>query len=139
MNAPPWSLLADAVLALHALFVAFVVLGQALILVGLWRGWRWVRHRALRLAHLAAIGVVVLQAWLGALCPLTVLETELRRRAGSGGYAGSFIGHWLQRLLYYEAEPWVFTLVYTLFGALVVLTWRYGGPVRPGSAPRAGR
>jgi hypothetical protein len=125
-----YGVLADAVLVTHALFIAFVVFGQALILVGLWLGWRWVRNFPFRIAHLAAIGIVVLQAWLGVLCPLTVLENTLRRRAGEPGYAGSFIGHWLHQLIFYDAEPWVFTAAYTAFAAAVAATWIYGRPVR---------
>lgn len=125
-----YALLADAVLAAHAVFVAFVVIGQALILAGLWRGWRWVRNFWFRLVHLAAIAVVVLQAWLGVLCPLTVLENALRRRAGETGYAGSFIEHWLHRLLFYQAEAWVFTAIYSAFGIMVALTWWLGRPNR---------
>ena len=66
---------ADAILTLHALFVAFVVLGLCCILVGGYRGWSWVRDRWFRLAHLAAIGVVVLQSWVGVICPLTRWES----------------------------------------------------------------
>ncbi|MCK6371849.1 MAG: DUF2784 domain-containing protein [Gammaproteobacteria bacterium] len=124
----PWGVLADLVLLVHASFVAFVVVGQLLVLIGLWRRWRWVRNRTFRLLHLGAIGVVVLQAWLGVLCPLTTLENALRVRAGEGAYAGSFIQHWLHRLIFYDAAGWVFTAVYSVFGALVALTWYYGRP-----------
>jgi hypothetical protein len=134
----PYRALADGVLVVHALFVAFVVLGQLLIVVGLWRGWAWVRNFRFRVAHLAAIGVVVLQAWLGILCPLTILENALRRRAGDVGYAGSFIQHWLHRLIFYDAATWVFTAVYTAFAALVVATWYFGRPVGPHRKPLPG-
>jgi hypothetical protein len=86
------------------------------------------------LTHLAAIAVVVAQAWLGATCPLTGLELWLRAKARQGTYSGSFIEHWLQRLLYYEAPPWVFTVVYTVFGLAVVAAWRW---FPPRSGPRA--
>ncbi|CAG0940235.1 hypothetical protein GPROT2_00864 [Gammaproteobacteria bacterium] len=128
MNA--WGALADAVLLVHAAFVAFVVIGQVLVLAGLAFGWRWVRGRRLRIAHLAAIGVVVAQAWAGVLCPLTVLENALRARAGEGGYGGSFIAHWLHRLIFFDAPMWVFTVAYTAFGLLVAATWYWGGPRR---------
>lgn len=127
-----WRVIADLVLVIHALFVAFVVIGQLLIIVGLWRRWSWVRNRTLRLAHLAAIGIVVVQAWAGVLCPLTILENALRRRAGDEGYSGSFIEYWLHRLIFYEAESWVFTVLYTVFAAAVALTWHYGRPRSPG-------
>ena len=71
-------LLADVLLLLHASFVAFVVLGWVAICIGKLRGWAWVRHPWFRGAHLIAIAIVVLLSWLGALCPLTALEMELR-------------------------------------------------------------
>lgn len=110
-------------LALHVATVAFVVGGLVLTIVGNLGGWRWVNARWFRLAHLAAIAVVVAQAWLGATCPLTSLEMWLRTQARAATYSGSFIQHWLQRLLYYDAPPWVFTLGYSLFGLLVAATW----------------
>jgi len=123
-NELPYQLLADAVLVLHVCVVAFVVGGLILTIIGNFKAWRWVNALWFRLAHLAAIGFVVIQAWFGATCPLTTLEMWLRANAGASGYSGSFIGHWLQQLLYYEAPSWVFTLVYSFFGLLVALTWR---------------
>lgn len=120
----PPALLADAVLLLHLAVVAFIVLGLALILVGGRRGWRWVRRRWLRLLHITAIAVVVAQAWLGRYCGLTVLESWLRRQAGQPAYERSFVAHWVHRLLYYDAPMWVFALLYTLFGLLVLWAWR---------------
>lgn len=119
-----WFLIfADLLLVLHTLLVAFVILGLLATFIGYVRSWRWVRNYWFRLSHLVVIAVVVLQSWLGVLCPLTSWEMALRERAGEAGYDGSFIEHWLQSLLYYSAPDWVFILVYTVFGALVVLSW----------------
>ncbi|MEQ1801120.1 MAG: DUF2784 domain-containing protein [Gammaproteobacteria bacterium] len=123
------SALADLVLVTHALFVGFVVMGFALILAGLARGWDWVRRPGFRYAHLAAIGVVVVQAWFGIECPLTTLESALRTRAGEAGYGASFIQDWLYRLLFYQADAWVFTVLYTAFGVAVALVWWFAPPV----------
>ncbi len=120
------SLLAETILVVHFLFVVFVVFGFMLILLGLLAGWSWVHNRKFRLTHLAAIGVVVLQAWLGQLCPLTTWENELRRLAGQSGYKETFVEHWLHQVLFYQAEPWVFTMIYTGFGVLAVLVWFLG-------------
>ncbi len=128
---------ADALLVIHVGFVVFVVLGLVLILVGGGLGWSWVRNRWFRIAHLIGIGVVVLQAWLGQICPLTIWEMALREKAGDVTYAGSFIQHWLHEILYYEAPMWVFALSYTVFGLLVVATWYFIRP-RPFDASRRG-
>jgi hypothetical protein len=128
-------LLADGILVLHIAFVAFVAGGLALIIAGNLLGWRWVNGFRFRLCHLAAIGFVVAQAWLGAICPLTRLEMWLREQARQGAYSGSFIEYWLQRLLYFEAPAWVFVMVYTLFGLAVVATWRLYPPRRGDKEP----
>jgi hypothetical protein len=118
-----YQLLADGVLALHVLLVAFVVVALLLTVCGGILHWGWVRNWWFRVVHLACISVVVAQSWLGLICPLTILENWLRRQSGSGQYDGSFIQYWLERLLYYEAPGWVFMVVYTMFGLLVVITW----------------
>jgi hypothetical protein len=132
-----WSWLADTVMVLHFSVVLFV-LGVALaVLVGGPAGWAWVRRPWLRWLHLAAIGVVVAQAWLGLHCPLTVLENWLRRQARLAGYEKSFIEHWVQQLLYYDAPPWAFVLAYTGFALLVLWLWRRWPPRRRARKGRA--
>lgn len=124
----PYQLLADGVLVAHVALVVFVVGGLVLILVGNLRAWRWVNALWFRMAHLSAIGVIAAEAWIGAACPLTTLEMALRIKARSPTYDRSFIEHWLQRILYYDAPPWVFTLAYSLFGLVVVAAWWYFPP-----------
>jgi hypothetical protein len=125
-------LLADAVLMVHFAIVVFVVGALPLIVVGNLRGWRFVNAWWFRLAHVVAILVVVAQAWLGVVCPLTTLENWLRAQAGQAVYESSFIEHWLTRLLFYEAPAWVFTAVYTAFGLAVAAAWWRFPPGRRG-------
>ena len=75
-----------------------------------------------RLAHLAAIGGVVLQSWLGQKCPLTTLESWLRVQSGASGYEQKgFIEHWIQQLIF--TRPRVgFYGGYTGFALLVIAT-----------------
>lgn len=121
-------LAADALLLLHVLFVAFVVIGLLLVFMGKALHWRWVRNPWFRLIHLLAIAVVVFQSWIGIICPLTTLEMALRSRAGDAHYTGSFIAHWLETLLYYEAPMWVFAVCYTIFGLVVIVSWFWVKP-----------
>lgn len=117
------NLLADILLVLHASFVVFVVSGLVLIIAGKAFSWAWVRNRWFRIVHLGCIGIVVVQSWFGIICPLTTFEMALRAKGGGAAYEGTFISHWLGEFLYYEAPAWVFLLVYTVFGMLVVFTW----------------
>jgi len=116
-------LAADITLFLHASFVAFVVVGLILIFVGKAVAWKWIRNPWFRWAHLAAISIVVVQSWLGVICPLTTLEMALRSRAGDSVYPGAFMAHWLETILYYDAPEWIFAVCYTAFAVIVVASW----------------
>ena len=123
MQANLYRALADLVLVTHVAFVVFVVFGLILIVCGGFCGWVWVRNPWFRTTHLAAIALVVLQAWFGIVCPLTTLERSLWGAAGDATYAETFIAHWLHRVLFFQAPMWVFTVCYTLFGLAVVVSW----------------
>lgn len=123
-----YALVANLLLVAHLLFVIFVVLGLMLVLAGKILSWSWVRNPWFRIAHLLAISVVVLQSWFGLICPLTIWEMELRSKAGEAVYQSSFIMHWLNELLYYQAPQWAFVACYTVFGALVFSSWFFVKP-----------
>lgn len=86
----PFGLLADGLLVLHALFVAFVVAGGLLVL----------RRPAVAWVHLPAAvwGAVIELA--GSTCPLTPIEKAWRRAAGGRAYEGGFIEHYVTAALY---------------------------------------
>ncbi len=114
------ALLADLVLLLHAAFVAFVVLGFALVWVGHWRGWQWIANRSFRSLHLAAITFVALESLLGMVCPLTQWEAALR----GGTPERSFVARAVHAVLFHDFPEWVFTVLYVAFAALTAATIR---------------
>ncbi len=121
MNPAFW---ADVLLIIHFTFVLGVIVPVPLIAIGALLNWRWVRNIWFRCIHLAMIGVVTLQAVVGAICPLTIWESQLRQLAGAEGYEHTFMRHWVSQLMYYDAEPWVFTVAYCLLTAMIVsLFW----------------
>lgn len=89
-SAALYRVLADLVLVAHLAFVAFAILGGLLAL-----RWRWIPW-----LHLPALAWGVLVELAGWLCPLTPLEVRLREAAGSAGYPGGFVDHYLLPLLY---------------------------------------
>ncbi len=130
---PLLALLADLVLALHFALALFLTLGLAAILVGgpAWRlgGWNSVRNRRFRMLHLAGLAIVAAESLVGMVCPLTELESWLRRGAeGQGGYEGGFVAHWLGRLLFYDFDERVFAAAYLAALGLAVWAWRRWPP-----------
>ena len=111
--------MADLIVAIHVAYVAFVVLAVPVIAVGGMYGAPWVRNSWFRNIHVLMIGIVVVQALLGIPCPLTVWENQLRAADGQA-YSRNFVGEMLHNVLFYDFEPWVFTLGYCVFGGLVV-------------------
>lgn len=85
-----YRILADLVVGVHALFVAFVMVGGLLAL-----RWAWVAALHLPAAIWGAL--IELQGWI---CPLTPLENSFRTAAGEAGYQSGFIEHYLLPVLY---------------------------------------
>ncbi len=121
-------MIADLLVVVHAAYVGFVVLGLVAILVGIAFRWKWVRNPWFRSIHIGMIGIVVAEALAGIPCPLTVWEQRLRAAAGQIAYPGDFIGYWTHRLLFYRAEPWVFTVLYAAFGLAVLAAFVFAPP-----------
>jgi Protein of Unknown function (DUF2784) len=115
---------ADALLVAHFLLAAFVTGGLLLVWIGAAAGWRWVRNPWFRAIHLAAIGVVALEALLGVACPLTVWEDLLR----GGLQPRSFVGRWVNALLYYDAPEGLFTALYVVWALATLVTLRLVPP-----------
>jgi hypothetical protein len=122
---------ADLVVVFHASYVAFVVFGMAAIVVGIISGQTWARSFWFRALHLAAILVVAGLSLASMSCPLTLAENHLRRLAGQESYPGAFIGYWAHRLVFFDAPPWVFTLIYGLFSLMVLATFVLAPPRLP--------
>jgi hypothetical protein len=85
--------LADLVLVLHLAFIIFVVAGGLFAL-------RW---RRTPLLHLPAVLWGVFVEISSGICPLTPLENALRRAAGTSGYSGGFIEHYIVPAIYPSA------------------------------------
>jgi Protein of Unknown function (DUF2784) len=127
-----YSFLADAILVIHALIVFFNLGALPAIWIGHFRGWSFARNFWFRIAHLALIAFIAAESALGAICPLTTWEDQLRLKAGlDPRYHGSFVQHWVHWLLFYNANQRIFTIGYGVFLTLVLITLFVVKPRRP--------
>ena len=82
--------LANLTVAIHFLFIFFVLFGGMLLY---WRKWLiWL--------HLPAACWGIFIELSGRICPLTPLENYMRHQAGLVGYSGGFIERYLMPVVY---------------------------------------
>ncbi len=122
-----YRLLADATVALHLAFVAFVAAGGLLVL----------RRPGLAWLHLPCSAYGALIEFFRWTCPLTPLENYLRRLGGEAGYAGGFVERYLVPIVYPEPFPrWLSAALGTavllvngaLYGVVLARARRRGRP-----------
>lgn len=128
---------ADGVVIVHMAYVLVVLLGLPVTWIGILLKRQWAQNFWWRVSHLSMILIVVFQAWAGITCPLTIWENQLRELAHEETYQGAFIANLVHDWLFYEAEPWVFTMAYSIFGGLVLLSFIVAPPRRIKTQPQA--
>jgi hypothetical protein len=94
-----YSALAAVILALHLLFILWVVFGVAVTR----------RRPVLRWLHLGCLVWGILIEILPWTCPLTWAENWLETRAGIAPYQGGFLLHYLDALVYPNIPPGLLT------------------------------
>jgi hypothetical protein len=110
--------LADLVLLIHALVVAFIIGGTIYVWIGAPRKWPGVRSPLFRYLHLGVMLFVAAEALLGLIYPLTLWEDALRGENSRDG----FIARWVGRLIYYDLPAWVFTTAYVALAVALIIT-----------------
>jgi len=86
---------ADFVVLIHLLWIVFLVFGM---IPG--ARWAWVKW-----THLGALVFSIALQLFGWVCPITHLEAWLRTAGGATPYEGTFIRHYLERVVYAQLPP----------------------------------
>jgi len=124
-------MLADFLVTLHFLWILFMVAGFALTLGGILfkrRILNWFWFRTLHLAGIVYVGALSLQ---GKLCPLTVWENQLRAKADpESTYTGSFIIHYVEKLVYPEVDPILLQIATISLGVFTISAYLLAPPPR---------
>jgi len=118
-------LAADLILLIHFVFVAFVVFGFIFIWIGYFTKQKFARNAKFRICHILAMGIVLCESLIGMICPLTEWENNLRVRGGQDQvYETSFMKEWIHKIMFFDFSELTFVIVYALFFALILLTFR---------------
>jgi len=126
-----YRLAADFLVATHFLWILFMLVGFGLILAGMLfskkiLNWFW--FRTLHLAGIVYVGALSLE---GKLCPLTIWENQLRTKADPAStYSGSFIIHYIERLIYPEVNPVLLQVATITLGVFTLLAYILKPPFR---------
>jgi hypothetical protein len=122
---------AAAIFWAHVVVIAFNVAGLAVIPLGAWRHWRFVRNFWLRALHLGALAAVALQAVLGQACFLTLWQSDLLARAGETASDEPLIARSIEAIVFWNLPIWVFAAIYCAVALYTLLLWRLVRPASP--------
>ena len=114
----PYKILADVVVIIHFLWILFLIFGA----------FPGVRNKAVKSFHISGLVFAFVLQIFGWYCPLTHLEVWLRAKHDpSLAYAGSFIIHYVEGLIYIEISSWlIFYLTVLLIGLNVCFYMKRG-------------
>ena len=100
-----YKILADIVVLIHFLWILFLFFGA------IWG----VRNKAVKIFHLSGLAFALIIQMFDWYCPLTHLEIWLRsKHSPSLIYAGSFIIHYVEEIVYIELSR-TLVLILTIF------------------------
>ena len=111
-----YAYLANVVIFVHLLWILFLISGA------FWG----VRHRAVKIVHILGLGYAFIVNLFDFYCPLTRLEIWLEYKySPSGAYTGSFIAHYMEKIIYIDLPDWA---IFLLTAALCAFNaWIYLG------------
>lgn len=118
-----YKLLADLIVALHLLWILFMLAGFILAAGGFFKKelFDWWRFRTLHFFGIAFAGTLAL---LGKYCPLTIWENLLRAKYDpSLTYPGSFMIYYFERFIYPDVNPLVIRIPTTFVALFSVLVF----------------
>jgi len=100
-----YKIFADIVVLIHFLWIIFLITG----------GFLGRRNRIIKFFHLGGLFFAFIIQIFEWYCPLTHLETWLREKHDpSLSYSGSFIIHYLEKLIYIELSSWIIFILTVL-------------------------
>jgi len=127
-----YKILADLVVLLHFAWILFILWGFILLVCSSISVYvlpaaknrlrtffdRWV----FRTIHLSGIVYVAILTVLGKYCPLTILENKLREQYNTElAYPGSFVVHYIEKIVYPEANFLLFVIPTIIIAVFTVL------------------
>jgi hypothetical protein len=116
---------ADIIVVIHFIWIIFMLLGFFLTIYGFFRKnfFDWWLFRTLHLSGILFVGILTI---LRRFCPLTILENLSRARYNlESTYPGSFIVHYIERLVYPDVNQFLLragTVLVAIFTLVVFIT-----------------
>ena len=119
-----YRLLADFLVLIHFSYVLFIIGGYIWTIYSIIvKNKKFISGKFLRTFHLCGILYVALLIIIKKPCPITIWEIELRIISGIPSYTGSFIIHYIEKLLYPDVNPLVLWIPSFIIGGTTLLLY----------------
>lgn len=109
-----YKILADIVVLIHFIWILFLIFGA----------FAGIKNKAVKVLHLSGLAFALILQLAGWYCPFTYLEVWLRAQHDPAfAYTGSFIIHYVEKLVYIQISVRILFLLTALITALNI--WLY--------------
>ncbi len=136
-----YKILTDLVVLIHFAWILFILWGFILAVCGSISVYvlrkakdRWITffdRWIFRTIHLGGIVYVAILTVSGKYCPLTILENELREQYNTElTYPGSFVVHYIEKIVYPEANFLLFVIPTTIIAIFSILMFIIRPPAK---------
>jgi hypothetical protein len=118
-----YKIIADIIVVLHFIWIIFMLLGFFLTIYGFFyqKFFDWWLFRTLHLAGILFVGLLTI---LQKFCPLTILENISRARySPESTYPGSFIVHYIEKLVYPDVNQTLLRLGTILVAVFILVVY----------------
>jgi hypothetical protein len=116
-----YRLLADVIVVVHFAWILFMLVGFIFTLGGFFNK-NFFDRWFFRTLHLLGIAYVSTLAIMGRYCPLTIWENTLRAKYDPNlTYVGSFIIHYIEKLVYPDVNPLIIQIPTTFIAIFTVV------------------
>jgi len=123
------------IVVLHFIWIIFMLLGFLLTIYGFFRKefFEWWLFRTLHLSGILFVGILTI---LRRFCPLTILENLSRTRySPEATYPGSFIVHYIEKLVYPDVNQTLLRILTVLVAAFILVIYIIRPPKKTKKLP----
>ncbi len=126
-----YRIIADMLIVIHFIWIVFMIwVFLKTIISVIKKNYKFLNNVIIRTLHLLGIFLVAIFIIIDKPCPITIWENKFRMLAGETVYKGSFIVHYIEKLVYPDVPPYIVEIPSILIGLITVIFYIFIFPFK---------